>query len=232
MEMYETLYYLGREDLRVRRKARVYPAVKRAAEIVLAFLLLLLFMPFFLLLAVLIQLDSPGSVLFRQTRVGKNGRPFTFYKFRSMYKDIDRNSHQAFMKAFVNGHADKDADGSEPQDFKPIKFNQITNVGRFLRKTSLDEVPQLINIIKGDMSFIGPRPNLPAEVEEYKDWHMRRLDVLPGITGLAQINGRSEISFDQIVHYDLEYVEKESLMLDLQVLLRTVPTVLKGNGAR
>jgi lipopolysaccharide/colanic/teichoic acid biosynthesis glycosyltransferase len=149
-----------------------------------------------------------------------------------MYTNIDRNGHEAFLKAFVNGHAGEGADANEHQDFKPIKTNQVTSVGRFLRRTSLDELPQLINIIKGDMSFIGPRPNVPVEVREYKDWHKRRLRVLPGITGLAQINGRSKISFDQIVRYDLEYVENESLVLDLQVLWRTVPAVLKAKGAR
>ena len=231
MDMYEALY-LGREDLRARRKTRMYPIVKRGAEVILAIVLLIAISPLLLALAVLIVLDSPGSVFFRQIRIGKDGKPFKFYKFRSMYTNIDRSGHEAFLKAFVNGHAGEGAEANEHQDFKPIKVNQVTGIGRLLRKTSMDELPQVFNIIKGDMSFIGPRPNVPAEVGEYKDWHKRRLGVLPGITGLAQINGRSKISFDQIVRYDLEYVENESLVLDLQVLWRTVPAVLKARGAR
>jgi lipopolysaccharide/colanic/teichoic acid biosynthesis glycosyltransferase len=227
MEMYETLHLRSLQQTR-RNKPKIYPAIKRVLEIILALVFLALLSPFFLGLAVFIRLSSPGPVFFRQTRVGKGGKPFTFYKFRSMYVDIDREAHKAFMKAFVNGH--KDANGH--QDFKPIQTNQITKAGRFLRKTSLDELPQIINIVKGDMSFIGPRPNMEAEVEEYKERHKQRLDVLPGLTGLAQINGRSSLSFDQIVDYDLEYIKNESLLLDLKVLWGTIPAVLNGKGAR
>lgn len=227
MEMLEMIHI---EDIQIQRRVRIYPQLKRAVEFVLALLLLVVLSPVFLVLALAVRLNSPGPIFFRQTRIGKNGKPFTFYKFRSMYVDIDRSSHEAYMKAFVHGRNGKN--GSGYQDFKPIRDSQVTKVGRLLRKSSLDELPQLFNIIKGDMSIIGPRPNVIAEVEEYKDWHWRRLDVLPGVTGLAQVNGRSCISFDQIVGYDLEYVENESLMLDLKVLLGTVPAVLKGHGAR
>jgi lipopolysaccharide/colanic/teichoic acid biosynthesis glycosyltransferase len=228
MEMYETLHLPNIQQTR-RNRPRIYPAIKRVLEIILALVLLALLSPFFIGLAVSIRLSSPGPVFFRQTRVGKGGKSFTFYKFRSMYVDIDREAHKAFMKAFVNGHA---KDANRHQDFKPIQTNQITKIGRFLRKTSLDELPQIINIVKGDMSFIGPRPNMEAEVEEYKERHKQRLDVLPGLTGLAQINGRSSLSFDQIVDYDLKYIENESLLLDLKVLWGTIPAVLNGKGAR
>jgi lipopolysaccharide/colanic/teichoic acid biosynthesis glycosyltransferase len=230
MEMYEAIHLRSLQQTR-RNRPKIYPAIKRVLEIILALVLLALLLPFFIGLAVSIRLSSPGPVLFRQKRVGKGGDTFTFYKFRSMYVDIDRDAHKAFMKAFVNGHA-KDAGDNGHQDFKPIQTKQITKVGRFLRKTSLDELPQLFNIIKGDMSFIGPRPNMEAEVEEYKEWHKQRLDVLPGLTGLAQINGRSSLSFEQIVRYDLEYIENESLLLDLKVLWGTIPAVLNGKGAR
>jgi len=212
------------------RKIQIYPLVKRLAEFVFSIVLLILLAPLFLLLTMAIRLDSPGPALFRQIRIGKDGKPFTFYKFRSMYKNIDRGAHAAFMTAYVNGQVSEDA--SKEAIFKPIQKNQVTHIGQFLRKTSLDELPQLINILKGEMSFIGPRPNVPAEVEAYKDWHQKRLQVLPGVTGWAQINGRSTIIFDQIVRYDIEYVENAGLMMDLKVLWYTVPTVLLGRGAK
>jgi lipopolysaccharide/colanic/teichoic acid biosynthesis glycosyltransferase len=230
MEYFRTFNLFTIENLKTRRGIRVYPTVKRAAEAILALILLIPLAPLFFLLAVCIQLDSPGSILFRQIRIGRDGKPFTFYKFRSMYTDIDRSAHQVFVKAFVNGHVCGGT--NERTVFKPAQANQITRVGRFLRRTSLDELPQLFNIIKGDMSFIGPRPNMTAEVEAYKDWHKRRLKVLPGITGLAQINGRSSIPFDQIAQYDIEYVENESLLLDLKILWQTMPLVLRGKGAK
>jgi lipopolysaccharide/colanic/teichoic acid biosynthesis glycosyltransferase len=207
-------------------RVRIYPIVKRVLETLLSLLLLILLAPLFLLLTLAIRWDSSGSALFRQTRIGKYGKPFILYKFRSMHVDIDRTAHQAFLTAFVNGEV------AEDDVYKPIQTNQVTRVGQFLRKTSLDELPQLINIIKGEMSFIGPRPNVPAEVEAYRDWHRKRLEVLPGVTGLAQIKGRSSIPFDHIVNYDIEYIENESLMTDLKILLQTIPAVMGGNGAK
>lgn len=224
-------------NLRARRRSgpipngiRIYPIAKRVAETILSILLLLLLAPVFLLITLAIRWDSPGPALFRQIRIGKGGKAFTFYKFRTMYQDIDRSAHQAFLAAFVNG--DIREGKSERAVFKPAGANQVTRVGRLMRRLSLDELPQLLNIIKGDMSFIGPRPNVPTEVEAYKDWHLKRLQVLPGITGLAQVNGRSSIPFDQIVRYDIEYVDHQSLKMDLKVLLYTVPTILRGNGVK
>jgi len=212
------------------RRGKIYPIFKRVAETILSIVLLILMAPLFLLLTLAIRWDSPGPALFRQTRIGKRGKSFTFYKFRTMFHDIDRSGHQAFLKAYVNGEL---ASGTNGQNvYKPIQANQITRVGRILRKTSLDELPQLFNIIKGEMSFIGPRPNVPTEVEAYQEWHRKRLEVLPGITGLAQINGRSMIAFDQIVQYDIEYVENAGLLMDLKVLWCTIPAVLLGNGAK
>jgi lipopolysaccharide/colanic/teichoic acid biosynthesis glycosyltransferase len=139
----------------------------------------------------------------------------------------------AFMKAFVDLETNHDGNGNgDGAVYKPIQNAQITRVGRLLRRSSLDELPQIINVLKGEMSLVGPRPNVPWEVEEYKPWHYERLDVLPGITGLAQVRGRSGISFDTIVKYDIEYVEKQSLWLDLKVLWWSVSTVLMGKGAK
>ena len=230
MEFYDTSNPFVAADLRDRRRIRIYPSIKRFVETILALILLLLLSPLLLLFSAAIRLNSPGPVVFRQVRIGKDGKPFTFFKFRSMYSGIDSSAHLAFLRAFVKNDLPGVAD--DQAIFKPIKSNQVTSVGRFLRRTSLDELPQLINIIKGDMSFIGPRPNLPAEVEAYQNRHRRRLEALPGITGLAQVKGRSSISFDQIVQYDIEYVDNESLMLDLRILWQTVPVVLRGKGAR
>jgi lipopolysaccharide/colanic/teichoic acid biosynthesis glycosyltransferase len=145
-----------------------------------------------------------------------------------MHHNLDNQFHQSFMKAFVNGTM------PEPQRngvFKPFKPQEVTSVGRFLRKTSLDELPQFIHVFKGEMSLIGPRPNVTWEVEEYRGWHKERLEVLPGITGLAQVRGRSGITFDRIVEYDIEYVERQSILLDLQIIWWTIASVLFGNGA-
>ena len=230
MEYYGTSRPFIAADLRAHRRIRIYRSIKRFWEKVLALALLILIAPLLLLLATLIRLNSSGPALFRQTRIGKNGKPFICYKFRSLYVDVDNTAHLAFLKAFV----DDEIQGitGDQAVFKPVRPEQVTAVGRFLRKTSLDELPQLINILRGDMSIIGPRPNIPSEVEAYKDWQKRRLAVLPGITGLAQVHGRSSIPFDLIARYDIEYVDNESLSLDLRILLQTVPIVLHGKGAK
>jgi lipopolysaccharide/colanic/teichoic acid biosynthesis glycosyltransferase len=210
------------------------------------------------LCALLVILDSPGPVLFVQERIGKEGRRFRMYKFRTMRHNLDSNPHRAFMKAFVRGEIREEADISDVEDdqdndfhnavmkplvnvkpgsngsgviYKPARSSQLTRVGRLLRRTSLDELPQLINVLKDEMSLVGPRPNVPWEVEEYQPWHYKRLAALPGITGLAQVKGRSSISFDRIVEYDSEYIEGQSLILDLKILWWTLSTVLLGADA-
>jgi lipopolysaccharide/colanic/teichoic acid biosynthesis glycosyltransferase len=181
------------------------------------------------LLNLLVILDSPGPAMFVQDRIGKGGRRFRMYKFRTMTWDLDDSAHRAFMRAFVNGEIGQAA--SEKVVFKPFRESQVTRVGRILRKTSLDELPQLINVLKGEMSLVGPRPNVPWEVDAYKEWHRERLNASPGITGLAQVNGRSCISFDRIVEYDIEYIENQSLRMDLQILWLTVRSVIRADGA-
>ena len=146
-----------------------------------------------------------------------------------MTHNLDTTRHQAFMKAFVRGKIG--GEGEDKSVYKPYTDSQVTRVGRILRKTSLDELPQLINVLKGDMSLIGPRPNVLWEVESYKSWHMERLSVLPGITGLAQVNGRSAISFETIVRHDIEYARSQSLLLDLKILWKTFTSVAAGKGA-
>jgi lipopolysaccharide/colanic/teichoic acid biosynthesis glycosyltransferase len=233
---------------------KAYLIAKRVMDVALCLLALPLALPLMAICALAILLDSSGPVLFVQERIGKGCCPFRMYKFRTMQQNLDDRPHQVFMKAFVNGQVGGDGDGKDngfhwafmkifvseqigdngdsKQIYKPVQVSQITRVGRILRKTSLDELPQIFNVLKGEMSLVGPRPNVPWEVEEYRGWHNERLEVVPGITGLAQVRGRSCISFDHIVQYDIEYMEKQSLALDLKILWWTVSSVIFGKGAR
>jgi lipopolysaccharide/colanic/teichoic acid biosynthesis glycosyltransferase len=182
------------------------------------------------LIAVLIKLDSPGPVLFVQQRIGRKGRPFRLYKFRTMSHGLDDSPHRTYMQSFVRGEVGHTCTASTLAVFKPFARSEVTRIGSILRKTSLDELPQLANVLEGSMSLIGPRPNVPWEVEAYKGWHKERLSILPGITGLAQVNGRSAIDFDTIARYDIEYVRHASLALDVRILLKTVSVVIGGKG--
>jgi lipopolysaccharide/colanic/teichoic acid biosynthesis glycosyltransferase len=220
-----TWMVIERSDVKLYKP--VYRKVKRSLEIALCLILLPLIAPLFLIIAIAIRLDSPGPVFFIQERVGKGGRRFKMIKFRTMQHNLDTSAHQTFMRAFVRGQVSAENNTV----FKPFKKNQVTAIGRILRKTSLDELPQLINVFRGEMCLVGPRPNVPWEVEEYRTIHQERLEVLPGITGLAQVQGRSGITFDEIVKYDIEYVEKQSFTMDLQILWWTFASVLLGKGA-
>ncbi len=208
---------------------RTYGLIKRVMDVVISLVALIVLAPVMLIISLAIWIDSGWPIFFVQERVGKNGKLFKMYKFRTMYPRAGGQDHRAFMQAFVQGKIAGDKDGK--RIYKPILPSQVTRVGRFLRKTSLDELPQLLNVLQGTMSLVGPRPNVPWEVEVYKPWHYERLEVLPGITGLAQVYGRSTISFDYIVKYDIEYVENRSLTLDLKILWKTFASVLSGEGA-
>ena len=179
--------------------------------------------------ALLIRLDSRGPVLFRQTRVGQGGRTFTMYKFRTMSDGSSSEAHRDYVTRMIR----KD-DGSLRNRDGTLKLEddpRITRVGRWLRKTSLDELPQLLNVFLGDMSLVGPRPPLPYEVEVYTPHHRRRLEAVPGITGLWQVSGRNRTTFEEMVDLDVAYIEKWSFLLDLRILAKTVPEVLGGKGA-
>jgi exopolysaccharide biosynthesis polyprenyl glycosylphosphotransferase len=194
--------------------------VKRSIDLTIAGAVLLLGAPIWLLAALTIKLDSPGPVLFKQKRVGHRGRPFRVYKFRSMRQHAD---HEKAALRQMN-----EAEGPL---FKIKEDPRRTRIGKLLRKTSIDEIPQLLNVLKGDMSLVGPRPPLPGEVAQYEEWEKGRLEVLPGITGLWQVRGRSELDFDEMVLMDLYYIENWSLRLDLHILLKTIPAVLFSRGA-
>jgi lipopolysaccharide/colanic/teichoic acid biosynthesis glycosyltransferase len=203
-------------------------AVKRAVDIAGAAVALILCAPLFLLIAAAIKLTSRGPVLFRQQRVGQYGARFTFLKFRSMHVNNRADIHQQYVRQLIAGQVDQSSDGV----FKITDDPRVTPVGRCLRRSSLDELPQLFNVLCGQMSLVGPRPPLPYEVEAYDVWHRRRLlEARPGITGLWQVNGRSRTKFDDMVRLDLQYAREQSLLLDLKILLQTPAAVLSGDGA-
>jgi len=215
--------------------ARMYPHLKRAFDFTSALVLLILLVPLFAVIALAVRLDSPGPVFFIQRRVGYRGRVFNFYKFRSMTNGQDHSqTHRQFAEAYIKGQgADHLADEQGRAIYKSASNGHtVTRVGRWLRRTSLDELPQLVNILKGDMSFVGPRPAMDYEVAFFSERHRLRLAAMPGLTGWAQINGRSSISFDQIVSYDIEYIADRSLRRDLSILLGTIPVVLGAENAK
>ena len=206
--------------IRPRSERLSYLAPKRTLDLLCASVILIALFPLFAALAVAIKLDSPGSVLFKQTRVGKNGKRFGCYKFRSMRSDAEKLLAELQHLNERNGPA-----------FKITNDPRVTRLGRFIRKYSLDEFPQLINVIKGEMSLVGPRPPLPSEVALYKPQYFRRLEVTPGMTGLWQVNGRDMSDFERWVQWDVEYVDSCCLLLDVKILLRTPLAVISGKGA-
>ena len=220
--------------MRVRRKpaagARI-PAAKRTFDLLGAAGALLLLAPAFAVIAILIKCDSPGPVFFRQTRVGLRGKTFHFHKFRSMTTDNDASIHEAFMYGVIQHGHDAGVDCHGVKLYKMSEDPRVTRVGRVLRRYSLDELPQFWNVLKGDMSMVGPRPALEYEVAAYKPWHRRRLEVAPGVSGLWQVAGRSRVSFDEMVFQDVIYAYNQSLLTDLSLCLRTVPAMIVGRGA-
>ncbi len=195
--------------------------VKRGCDLLIAALAMMILSPILILVSVLIKLDSNGPVFFKQDRVGLDGALFSMWKFRSMTSDAEvARTHLEAQNEMQNGVL-----------FKMKKDPRITRVGRFIRKASIDELPQLLNVLKGDMSLVGPRPPLPSEVDEYGRFDHARLSVLPGITCLWQVQGRSDIPFEQQVKLDVEYIETQSIKLDLILLLKTIPAVLTARGA-
>lgn len=208
--------------------------LKRSFDLVASTVALLLFSPLFLFVALGIKLSSKGPVIFKQQRIGMNGNPFDFYKFRSMHLSHDNNRHKNFLKDFIVTDKDKPPDDKvEKNDLRIYKIKddpRIFPLGKFIRKTSIDEFPQFFNVLKGDMSLVGPRPCPTYEWDYYNDWHKKRLNILPGCTGIWQAMGRSTVTFEEMVLLDLYYVNNASLLLDLKILLKTIPVILFGRG--
>lgn len=208
--------------------------LKRCIDVFGALCALAIFSPVMLIVAVAIAATSPGPIFFRQLRLGKGGIQFWCYKFRSMVTNVDDNIHREFVAALIKGNSPQDQDSSSNAPVYKIQADpRITWIGNIIRKTSIDELPQLFNVLKGDMSLVGPRPPIPYEAENYKAWHLRRvLSAKPGITGLWQVEGRSRVTFDEMVRMDLRYIRDCSLGLDLKILLKTIKVVLRCEGAQ
>lgn len=228
IEKYGTVPVVGISHVDPSPRLEIY---KRIFDSVLVATGLLFLLPLLAAIALLIKLDSPGPVFFTQTRIGKNGRPFRFYKFRSMSVGSDEDATRIKTAVeFVKTKRGSPLPGNGST--KIVNETRITRVGRWLRKTSVDEFPQLINVLKGEMSLVGPRPCLPYEWENYEEWHKRRLSVMPGCTGMWQVAGRSVVGFEDMVILDLYYIQNASLMLDFSLLLRTLPVMVFGAGAK
>jgi exopolysaccharide biosynthesis polyprenyl glycosylphosphotransferase len=212
---------------------RIADGAKRCMDIVGSLVALILFSPFFIVIPVLIKITSPGPVLFRQERVGQFGKSFKFLKFRSMQVDSDDLIHRNFIKDFIANKIDGNSGPTAGEPVFKIRHDpRLTPIGNFLRKSSIDELPQFINVLRGEMSLVGPRPPIPYEVTDYNEWHLYRiLAIKPGITGLWQVQGRSLTTFDGMVRLDLQYIRTWSLWLDIKLLLATPFAVIRGKGA-
>jgi len=217
-----------------KRSKRIPFLLKRSMDFVGSLTGLIILLPVFLSVALAIKLTSKGPIFFKQERVGQGGKKFTFLKFRSMYVNCDERAHKEYITKFISQSqecAANSGNNGEPVVYKLMGDRRITPIGNFLRKTSLDELPQFINVLKGEMSLVGPRPPIPYECEIYDIWHRRRLiEVKPGITGLWQVEGRSKSAFNDMVRLDLKYINEWSLWLDLKILLKTPWVMITGNG--
>jgi lipopolysaccharide/colanic/teichoic acid biosynthesis glycosyltransferase len=201
---------------------------RRVMDLVVSITMIVLLSPLLIAVAIAIRLDSRGHALFRQRRVGYGEREFTIFKFRSMRTDADPGGHRDYVTALIKGKAET---GGRKNLYKLAVDDRITPVGRWIRRWSLDELPQLFNVVTGDMSLVGPRPAIPYEVAEYPSWYLDRFAVKPGLTGLWQVSGRNERTYEEMVRLDIEYAERRSLLLDLSILARTPFTVLARRGA-
>jgi lipopolysaccharide/colanic/teichoic acid biosynthesis glycosyltransferase len=224
MEAHRLSHSISREE----SESTPRSILRRTADIVVATTLIVLLAPLLLLVAVAIRLDSRGPALFRQKRVGHGKREFTLFKFRSMRLDADPRGHREYVTSLIQGEA---ANGGRENLYKLAVDDRITPVGRQIRRWSLDELPQLFNVVAGDMTLVGPRPAIPYEVSEYPSWYLQRFSVKPGLTGLWQVSGRSERTYEEMVRLDIEYAQSRSLLLDLSILAKTPWVVIGRKGA-
>ena len=217
-------------DVTRNEPGRITGVTKRVFDLTAASVAVVALAPLFVLIALAIVLDTPGPVIFSQTRIGRRGKPFTFYKFRSMEQGSERDAERERAAASFVRLRKRELPAGHPR--KIVNDRRVTRVGRLLRRTSLDELPQLFNVLKGEMSLVGPRPSLPYEWEAYEEWHKRRLAVLPGCTGLWQVHARSQVGFEDMVMLDLYYIQNATPWMDLKLILKTIPVMLFGTGAR
>ncbi len=206
-----------------------YAPAKRALDVIVALGLILLFAPLMLLISIGIRISSSGPILYRQTRIGKDGKPFRMLKFRSMQVKNNPDLHREYVQMLIQQNIDPRSMGKS--SVKLIGDPRITGVGKYLRKFSLDELPQFFNVLRGEMSMVGPRPSLPYEYEVYSDWHKQRLQVPPGITGLWQVKAHNTVAFDEMVKLDIEYIRTMNLWLDLKIMALTPVEMIRGKGA-
>ena len=216
-------------DLRNPAVANSYLLFKRLMDVLIALGLIVLFGPLMLLIMAGIRISSPGPIFYWQTRIGKKGKPFSMLKFRSMQVKNDPDLHRAYVQKLI--HENIQPGASSKSNLKMLGDPRITGLGKYLRKFSLDELPQFFNVLRGEMSMVGPRPSLPYEYEVYKEWHKQRLMVLPGITGLWQAMARNTVSFDDMVRIDIEYIQSMNLWLDLKIMFLTPIVMIRGKGA-
>jgi lipopolysaccharide/colanic/teichoic acid biosynthesis glycosyltransferase len=218
------------QELRSRSRLSPSAIARRTLDLLIAVLAIVLLLPFLLLICLLIWLDSPGPVIFRQLRLGRDLKPFTVRKFRTMSIDADPQPHREYVRGLIAGDRESPRHG-DARLFKLVVDGRITRVGRMLRRLSLDELPQLWNVVRGDMSLVGPRPVIPYEVDHYPGWYRERFAVKPGMTGLWQVSGRNERTYEEMVRFDVEYVRRESLWLYLGILFKTAWVVFLRRGA-
>lgn len=212
-----------------REEAALVSGARRAFDVVFAAAMLLALSPLLLAVAIAIRLDSRGPAIFRQTRVGKGEEPIVVNKFRTMKAEADSAPHREYIRELVDGDPQRHSDGQR-ELFKLVVDDRVTRVGKFLRDTSLDELPQLWNVLRGDMALVGPRPVIPYELEHYRPAYFARFLVKPGLTGLWQVSGRNEMSYTEMVDLDLAYVRERSVLLDAKILWRTVGVVATRQG--
>jgi lipopolysaccharide/colanic/teichoic acid biosynthesis glycosyltransferase len=216
------------------RTAQFQQFLKRSIDVVGALFGLILLLPIILIITLAIKVSSPGPIIFKQIRLGMKGVRFPFYKFRSMYANTNDQIHREYIANLIEGRLEKinQGDGKNPF-FKMKSDSRVTRVGKILRKSSLDELPQFFNVLKGEMSLVGPRPPIPYELERYQPWHLRRiLEMKPGITGLWQVNGRHDVTFEERIQYDLNYINGWNFWMDLRIILKTIPALVKMAGAQ
>jgi lipopolysaccharide/colanic/teichoic acid biosynthesis glycosyltransferase len=210
-----------------RRPGFIAAIAGRILDLTVAGLALLVLVPIIAITVIAVRLTSPGPVLFRQRRLGRGMRPFTVLKFRTMRADADSAVHRDYVRSLIGNKPEPKKHG---ELYKLVVDDRITPVGRFLRSWSLDEVPQLWNVLRGEMSLVGPRPVIEYEVDQYPDWYLRRFAVKPGLTGLWQVSGRNERTYEEMIRFDVEYAERRNLWLDLRILARTALVVMRRQG--